>query len=101
MTTLSPNVPTANLINGAWIGAASGKTFPVLDPATDDVLARICADTRVETARRKARASIEQLQDEIEAADDAPRGFGRALFVARPRAFNRIHAAATQVPPTW
>ena len=38
MTTLSPNVPTGNLINGQWIAAASGKTFPVLNPATDEPL---------------------------------------------------------------
>lgn len=38
MTTLSPNVPSANLIGGAWVAAQSGKSFPVLNPATDDVL---------------------------------------------------------------
>lgn len=38
MTTLSPNVPNGNLIGGSWIGAQSGKTFPVLNPATDEVL---------------------------------------------------------------
>ncbi len=38
MTTLSSNVPTRNLINGAWIGAQSGRTFPVLNPATDEPL---------------------------------------------------------------
>lgn len=38
MTTLSPNVPNANLIGGAWVSAQSGKSFPVLNPATDEVL---------------------------------------------------------------
>ena len=47
-----------------------------------DVLARICADTRVETARRKAEISAEQLQEQVSAANDAPRGFGRALMAA-------------------
>ena len=41
MTTLSPNVPTGNLIAGAWIGAQSGKTFPVLNPATDEALCEV------------------------------------------------------------
>ena len=41
MTTLSPNVPTGNLINGQWIAAASGKTFPVLNPATDEPLCNV------------------------------------------------------------
>lgn len=38
MTTLSSNVPNGNLIAGTWVGAQSGKTFPVLNPATDAVL---------------------------------------------------------------
>jgi len=30
-----------NLIDGAWVGAASGKTFDVMNPATDEVLAKV------------------------------------------------------------
>lgn len=52
---------------------------------TDDVLARICADTRAETARRKAATSLAALQDQIADADDAPRGFGRAVMAACAR----------------
>ena len=44
-----------------------------------DVLARICADTQVETARRKAERGVDRLRYEISARADAPRGFGRAL----------------------
>lgn len=50
--------------------------------ATPDVLARICADTREEVARRKALRGIESLRAEIAAADDTTRGFGRALKAA-------------------
>ena len=50
--------------------------------AIPDVLARICADTRDEVARRKAVRSVESLRAEILAAHDAPRGFGRALKAA-------------------
>ncbi len=50
--------------------------------AIPDVLARICADTRVEVARRKASRSVESLRAEIGAANDSPRGFGRALKAA-------------------
>jgi len=28
------------LIDGAWVEAASGKTFPVYDPATEEVIAQ-------------------------------------------------------------
>jgi indole-3-glycerol phosphate synthase len=50
--------------------------------AMPDVLAQICADTREETARRKARRSVETMRADIAAASDAPRGFGRALKAA-------------------
>ena len=41
MTTLSPAVPTGNLIAGAWVQARSGATFPVLNPATDEALCEV------------------------------------------------------------
>jgi indole-3-glycerol phosphate synthase len=44
-----------------------------------DVLARICADTLAEVARRKAERGIERLRYDITARGDVPRGFGRAL----------------------
>ncbi len=47
-----------------------------------DVLARICADTQAEIARRKAERGIERLRSEIASRADAPRGFGRALKAA-------------------
>ena len=58
MTTLSPNVPTANLINGRWIGAASGKTFPVLNPATDDALCEV-PDMAIEDGLAAVSAAYE------------------------------------------
>jgi indole-3-glycerol phosphate synthase len=50
-----------------------------------DTLARICADTRVETARRKDAMPTDALRHQIAAAGDAPRGFGRALLQAVAR----------------
>jgi indole-3-glycerol phosphate synthase len=47
-------------------------------PAADDVLDRICADTRAEVARRRAVAPIEALEKRLDAAGP-PRGFARAL----------------------
>jgi indole-3-glycerol phosphate synthase len=46
--------------------------------ATPDVLARICADTREEVARRKTTRGIDDFKSEI-AGNPPPRGFGRAL----------------------
>jgi len=44
-----------------------------------DVLSQICADTRAMVATRKAKRGIDALRSEIDARDDPPRGFGRAL----------------------
>ena len=44
-----------------------------------DTLARICADTRAETARRQEATPIAALKKKIHAAGP-PRGFGRALL---------------------
>jgi indole-3-glycerol phosphate synthase len=48
---------------------------------TNDILARICADTRAETARRQAETSLEEIRERARAADKN-RGFGRALMDA-------------------
>ena len=43
MPSLAPQVqefvstPRRMLIDGAWVEAASGKTFPVYDPATEEI----------------------------------------------------------------
>jgi len=47
----------------------------------EDILAKICADTRAEVARRKARTGLEEMK--LHARDAGkPRGFGRALMDA-------------------
>ncbi|HEY8290661.1 MAG TPA: indole-3-glycerol phosphate synthase TrpC [Acetobacteraceae bacterium] len=46
---------------------------------TQDVLARICEDTRAEVASRKSERSIEALRQAIATLPDGPRGFGQAL----------------------
>ena len=49
------------LINGKWVEAASGKTFPSYNPATGDVLARIAEGDRedIDRAVSAARAAFE------------------------------------------
>ena len=46
---------------------------------TSDALARICADTRAETSRRRSATSIAAMEARIAANADRPRGFARAL----------------------
>jgi len=50
------------LINGKWVDAASGKTFPTYNPATGEVLARIAEGDKedIDRAVASARAAFEQ-----------------------------------------
>ena len=45
-----------NLIDGKWIPAASGETFPVFNPATGDVIAQ-CASGGAEDIQRAVTAA--------------------------------------------
>jgi indole-3-glycerol phosphate synthase len=47
-----------------------------------DALARICADTRAETARRRHATPLTALRTQIAATPDAPRAFARTLYQA-------------------
>jgi len=48
-------------INGIWVDAASGKTFPTYDPATGEVLAQVAEGDRedIDRAVKAARAAFE------------------------------------------
>src|SRR3981189_1483854 len=49
------------LINGKWVEAASGKTFPTYNPATGEVLARVAEGDRedIDRAVKAARAAFQ------------------------------------------
>jgi phenylacetaldehyde dehydrogenase len=53
--------PRKMLINGKWVEAASGKTFPSYNPATGEVLARVAEGDRedIDRAVKAARAAFE------------------------------------------
>src|SRR5260370_8934365 len=50
-----------NFVNGKWEGATSGKTFPVCDPSTEEVIAQVAAADAadVDRAVRAARAAFD------------------------------------------
>src|SRR5258705_1712869 len=50
-----------NFVNGKWEGATSGKTFPVYDPSTEEVIAHVAsADAAdVDRAVKAARAAFD------------------------------------------
>jgi phenylacetaldehyde dehydrogenase len=49
------------LINGKWVDAASGKTFPTFNPATGEILAHVAEGDRedIDRAVKAARAAFE------------------------------------------
>ncbi len=53
--------PRKMLINGKWVEAVSGKTFPTYNPATGEVLARVAEGDRedIDRAVKAARAAFE------------------------------------------
>ena len=53
--------PRRMLIDGAWVEAASGKTFPVYDPSTEEVVAHVAEGDKadVECAVQAARRAFD------------------------------------------
>jgi succinate-semialdehyde dehydrogenase/glutarate-semialdehyde dehydrogenase len=79
---LLAKVPTQLYIDGAWVDATGGKTIPVTDPATGEVLAHI-ADAQPEDGIRCLDAAV-AAQDSW--AQTAPRVRGEILR----KAFERV-----------
>jgi succinate-semialdehyde dehydrogenase/glutarate-semialdehyde dehydrogenase len=79
---LLAKVPTQLYIDGAWVDATGGKTIPVSDPATGEVLAHI-ADAQPEDGIRCLDAAV-AAQDAW--AQTAPRMRGELLR----KAFERV-----------
>lgn len=44
------------LIDGAWVDAASGKTFPVIDPRTEQVITHVAEGDKADIDRAVAAA---------------------------------------------
>jgi len=67
-----------NYVNGQWVSSASGKTFPVYDPSTEEVIAQVAASESadVERAVKAARAAFDSGSWPKTTAQDR----GRILF---------------------
>jgi acyl-CoA reductase-like NAD-dependent aldehyde dehydrogenase len=50
-----------NYVNGEWLASASGETFPVYDPSTEEVIAQVAAAgaADVDRAVKAARAAFD------------------------------------------
>src|ERR1700682_4099925 len=67
-----------NYVNGQWIASVSGETFPVYDPSTEEVIARVSAanSADVDAAVKAARAAFDSGPWPQTTAQDR----GRVLF---------------------
>ncbi len=57
-----PSVRTyQNYINGQWVPSGSGKTFPVYDPSTEEIIAQVAASESIDVERavKAARAAFD------------------------------------------
>ena len=102
-------------VDGEWVDADSGETFPVVDPATGEVVAEVprmgAAETRRAIAaaeralpawrrapRRTARAILRRLADlMLEREDDLPRCWCSSRASRSPR---RASRSSTRRPST-
>src|SRR5258706_8252357 len=67
-----------NYVNGQWVPSAAGQTFPVYDPSTEEVIARVSAadKTDVDAAVKSAREAFDSGPWSKTTAQDR----GRILF---------------------
>src|SRR5208282_4638819 len=67
-----------NYVNGEWVATASGETFPVYDPSTEEVIAQVAAagSADVDRAVKAARAAFDSGPWATTTAQDR----GRFLF---------------------
>jgi betaine-aldehyde dehydrogenase len=67
-----------NYVNGKWVASTSGKTFPVYDPSTEEVIAQVAAADRadIDSAVAAARAAFDSGPWSRTTAQDR----GRVLF---------------------
>src|SRR5690242_761094 len=67
-----------NYVNGQWVTSASGETFPVFDPSTEEVIAQVASSnaTDVDKAVKAARAAFDSGPWTTTTAQDR----GRTLF---------------------
>ncbi|WP_431300221.1 NAD-dependent succinate-semialdehyde dehydrogenase [Tabrizicola sp. BL-A-41-H6] len=79
MTDFAPLIREANLVNGDWIAADSGRTLDVTDPATGSVIARVPLSGTVETRRA------------IDAASDAFPAWAAMPLGQRVALMRRLH----------
>jgi betaine-aldehyde dehydrogenase len=80
-----------NYVNGQWVGASSGETFPVYDPSTEEVIAHVAAANAadVDAAVKAARTAFDTGPWRQTSAADR----GRLLY----KLAEKIRANATQL----
>jgi betaine-aldehyde dehydrogenase len=70
--------PYQMFINGEWVASQSGKTFPVYDPSTEEVIAQV-PDSNADDVNRAVAAAKAAFEDSPWASTTAQER-GRVLF---------------------
>ena len=79
------------LINGEWRDATGGKTMPVVNPATEEIIAEVASATRedVDAAVRAARAALDGPWSKMSARER-----GRLIWKLGERLMERVDGVA-------
>ncbi len=79
------------LINGEWIDAGDGKTMPVINPATEEVIAEVASAARedVDRAVNAARAALDGPWSKMSARER-----GRLIYKLGERLMERVDEVA-------
>jgi aldehyde dehydrogenase (NAD+) len=79
------------LINGQWVDARGGKTMPVINPATEEVIAEVASATRedVDAAVAAARAALDGPWAKMSARER-----GRLIYKLGERLLERVDEVA-------
>src|SRR5260370_38530984 len=95
--------PRKMLINGRWVNAASGKTFPSYNPATREVLAQVAEGDRedIEQAVKAARQAFVHGPWRRRTASERGRLIWKLadLLEAKPEDFAYLESFDTGEPP--
>ena len=89
-----------NFVNGKWESAASGKTFPVYDPSTEEVIADVAA-RRCCRRRSRSQSSACGFRFRPLAANHRARPRPHPLQARRKNSPKHRRACRTRMPQLW
>src|SRR5580693_946569 len=62
-----------NYVNGEWVASASGETFPIYDPSTEEVVAHVAAAGAADVNLARTAPSLPKSNAAIQASPSSKR----------------------------